>query len=149
MTEEINEEIARYIADSAILRDKHETMKKKWLDLSTYDLFERIRILEEVSNLVVTWKSLYMEDKRWLEAIKGNRRIELKSETTADGKKKHTESTADAVICNEFKEEDELLWKLKTSYELLWNIANTIPEYVNLVKMNMKALNPLQWIPWE
>jgi hypothetical protein len=149
MLEDIIKEIDQFIADSSDLCDRHNAIKNKWLWIWTYELFQRIEILETASNMAVSWKSLYTEDKQALEVIKWKRRIELKSEVDDKGKKKHTESTAEAVINEEFADEDKALLTLKTAYELLLNICKVIPEYVNVVKMDMKALNPLQWMPWD
>jgi hypothetical protein len=99
--------------------------------------------------MATSWKSMYMENYKALDVLKWQRRIDLKAELDENWKKKYTESTADAVINKEFEDEWKALNTLKTAYELLLNIANHIPEYINLVKLDMRTLNPLQWIPWE
>lgn len=146
MKEKLEKDILEFLHESKLLTERHELMKAKWLDLGTQDLFDWVCINEKVANMITEGKSMYLENKRWLEVLKGNRRIELKAELNEDWKKKHTESTAEAVINNEFWEEDKLMLQLKEAYELLMNIALNIPEYINIVKLNMRILNPIQWL---
>ena len=63
-------------------------------------------------------------------------KINLKSETDEAGKKKHTESTSDAKIDQEFFEKDQLLASMKLKAELLDNKTGVVIEYINLVKRN-------------
>ena len=64
--------------------------------------------------------------------------IELKAELDENWKKKYTESTAEAVIRQEFYQQDLDLSVLKTKIELLQNRTTVIGEYVNIVKMHLK-----------
>ena len=64
--------------------------------------------------------------------------IELKSELDDNNKKKYTESTAEAVIRQEFFQQDLDLSVLKTKIELLQNRTAVINEYINIVKMHLK-----------
>ena len=64
--------------------------------------------------------------------------IELKAELDENNKKKHTESTAEAVIRQEFYQQDLDLSVLKTKIELLQNRTAVINEYINIVKMHLK-----------
>ena len=142
----LTKELEEFYAEAENIAEKHEIMKAKWIDVGTEDLFERVKLNEKASNLYVEWKSLYMEWKILVDDEKWQRMIELKTELDENWKKKHTESTAEATINHEFLETSEKLLELKKGYELLYNIQNNIPEYVNVVKLNMKALNPMQWI---
>ena len=142
----LTKELEEFYAEAKNIAEKHEIMKAKWIDVGTEDLFERVKLNEKASNLYVEWKSLYMEWKILVDDEKWQRMIELKTELDENWKKKHTESTAEATITHEFLETSEKLLELKKGYELLYNIQNNIPEYVNVVKLNMKALNPMQWI---
>ena len=64
--------------------------------------------------------------------------IELKLELDEQGKKKYTESTAEAVIRQEFFQQDLDLATLRTKTELLQNKTGVINEYINIVKMHLK-----------
>lgn len=66
--------------------------------------------------------------------------IELKTLLDDNGKKLHTESTADWTLRAEFLDKDIQQNALKTSYELLYQTAQLITEYINIIKLNNKAL---------
>lgn len=149
MLEEIIKDINDFVNQSQELAESHEKFKEKGLACSIQDLFNWLELSETICNMATSGKSMYMENYKALDVLKWQRRIDLKAELDENWKKKYTESTADAVINKEFEDEWKALNTLKTAYELLLNIANHIPEYINLVKLDMRTLNPLQWIPWE
>lgn len=149
MLEDLLKEIEQYNIDASEIADRHNKMKLSRFDIWLEELYEWLEISEEAWRQQIRWESLYKEYKQELERLKWDRRIELKAETDDNGKKKHTEATADAVIGREFKEEDDALNRLQESYKLIANIIKHIIEYINLVKMSMKLLTPLQWMPWD
>lgn len=120
------------------LIDKHEILKLKWLQLGEQDLFDRVALREEMADCITELRSQYQEQKQQNEVEKGKKMIELKSELDDNGKKKHTESTAEAVIRQEFMQKDMALSVLKTQTELLQNKTWVINEYINIVKMHLK-----------
>jgi hypothetical protein len=63
--------------------------------------------------------------------------LELKNERDEEWKK-FTEKWIEAVIKQEFFQDDLDQNVLKTSYELVWDKLKTITEFVNIVKMNKK-----------
>lgn len=83
-------------------------------------------------------RSSYQEQKQENDSKKGQRMIELKAELDSNGKKRYTESTADAVIRQDFYQQDLDLSVLKTTIELLQNKTAVINEYINIVKMHLK-----------
>lgn len=120
------------------LLQRHEVLKLKWLQLGEQDLFDRISLREEMADCITELKSQYQEQKQANEVEKGKRMIELKAELDENWKKKYTESTAEAVIRQEFYQQDLDLSVLKTKIELLQNRTTVIGEYVNIVKMHLK-----------
>jgi hypothetical protein len=93
---------------------------------------------EEMSDCITELRSSYQEQKQSNDKEKGQRMIELKLELDEQGKKKYTESTAEAVIRQEFFQQDLDLSVLKTKIELLQNRTAVINEYINIVKMHLK-----------
>ena len=120
------------------LIDKHEILKLKGLQLGEQDLFDRVALREEMADCITELRSQYQEQKQQNEVEKGKRMIELKAELDDNSKKKYTESTAEAVIRQEFMQKDMVLSVLKTQTELLQNKTWVINEYINIVKMHLK-----------
>ena len=120
------------------LLDRHNIFKAKWLQLNEQDLFDWIVLLEEFLDARVEYRSTYSEDKQQLEVEKGMKRIALKSQLDAKGKKIHTEWTADAIINELFYDKDKLLAATKLSADLVDNKCQVIEQYVNIVKMKIK-----------
>lgn len=143
MKEQLIEELNNLLAKSELLMNQHEEMKQRWKEMWTEDIFERTHLNEKIWALSIEWESLYNELKRKLDIQKWDRKIELKDELDDSWKKRYTESTADAVINAEYEEEDQALWGLKKTYKLLLNVKQNIPEYVNIVKMDIKNLTPI------
>lgn len=120
------------------LIDRHEILKLKGLQLGEQDLFDRVALREEIADCITELRSQYQEQKQQNEVEKGKRMIELKAELDDNSKKKYTESTAEAVIRQEFMQKDMALSVLKTQTELLQNKTWVINEYINIVKMHIK-----------
>ena len=120
------------------LLQRHEVLKLKGLQLGEQDLFDRVALWEEMADSITELRSQYQEQRQANEVEKGKRMIELKAELDENWKKKYTESTAEAVIRQEFYQQDLDLSVLKTKIELLQNRTTVISEYVNIVKMHIK-----------
>ena len=114
------------------LLQRHEILKLKWLQLWEQDLFNWVMLWEEMADCITELRSTYQEQKQ------ANDTIELKAELDDNNKKKYTESTAEAVIRQEFYQQDLDLSVLKTKIELLQNRTAVINEYINIVKMHLK-----------
>ena len=119
------------------LFDRHEKFKLKWLQLTDEDLFDWIRLQDDMITMVWDMKSKYLENKLKIEKDKGLKVLELKNERDEEWKK-FTEKWIEAVIKQEFFQDDLDQNVLKTSYELVWDKLKTITEFVNIVKMNKK-----------
>lgn len=120
------------------LLERHEILKLKWLQLWEQDLFNWVMLWEEMADCITELRSSYQEQKQANDTKKGQRMIELKAELDDNNKKKYTESTAEAVIRQEFYQQDLDLSVLKTKIELLQNRTAVINEYINIVKMHLK-----------
>ena len=120
------------------LLTRNEHFKGKWLQLTEDDLFEWIKLQDEINDLVVKLRSRAVEEKMRLDVDKGKRTLELKTESDENGKKKYTESQIDAMIRSEFVEKDLEINYFKTQQDLLSKKSETITEYVNIVKLTLK-----------
>lgn len=120
---------------------RHEAFKAKWLFALNYDdVFNWLMLKDEMLILSSQLRSEYMEGEIKWKASKWSRMIELKLMTNELGKKTHTDSTAEWTIRNEYLEDDLNQAMLKTSSELLYEIAQWIESYTQVVKAQNKAL---------
>ena len=120
---------------------RHEAFKAKWLFALNYDdVFNWLMLKDEMIILSSQLKSEYMEWEIKQKAKKGSRMIELKLMVNELGKKTHTDATAEWVIRKESLQDDLNQAMLKTSYELLFEIAQWIEDYTQIVKAQNKAL---------
>ena len=121
------------------LLDNHEKFKLKWLqDLTIEDLFEWVKLKEDMVTRLTEMSSYYMETKLELDKKKWEKMIFLKWELDENGKKRYTDTTAQAIINDEFYQDDINQLTLKASIDLLKGKVQNIIEYVNLVKYYMK-----------
>lgn len=121
------------------LLDNHEKFKLKWLqDLTIEDLFEWVKLKEDMVTKLTEMSSYYMETKLELDKKKWEKMIFLKWELDENGKKRYTDTTAQAIINDEFYQDDINQLTLKASIDLLKGKVQNIIEYVNLVKYYMK-----------
>ena len=118
--------------------EKYECFKKKWLKLNEQDLFDRLELQDIIKDKVIEFKSEYLEEKLVFDRDYWLKMIELKEMKGDDGKKKYTDATAKAVCDDEFFQREIELISKKTTYEMLLNKANSVIEYVNVVKLAMK-----------
>ena len=123
------------------LLSRHEAFKAKGLFALNYDdVFNWLQLKDEMIILSSQLKSQYMENEIKWKAKRGTRMIELKLMTNELWKKTHTDSTAEGVIRQEMLNDDLQQAMLKTSYELLYEIAQWIESYTQIVKAQNKAL---------
>ena len=119
---------------------RHENFKQKGLMLTNDDLFDWMCLQDEMITISSNLKSEYAENKIRMDAEKWQRMIELKLELDENWKKVYTDSTANSKIDNEYMDEDIEQATRKVQYELLYSKAQTITEFINIVKLNNKAL---------
>lgn len=118
--------------------EEHEKYKLKWYKLNDEDIRNRTALQERMLDKSLELKSLYMEEKNQCDTDKGIRLLELKAILDENGKKKYTDSTADWVIKQEFKQRETDISIHKLQGELLFQKASAIERYVNLIKLYMK-----------
>ena len=118
--------------------EKYESFKKKWLKLNEQDLFERLELQDILQDKIIEIKSKYMEDKIIFDRDYWLRLIELKDEKDEKWKKIYTDVIAKAKVDIEFFDREVALITAKATYEMLYNKANNIVEYINIVKLAVK-----------
>lgn len=118
--------------------EQHEVYKLKWLQLNEDDLWNWTVLQEKMEDKVIELRSLYMEEKNQCDTDKWIRLLELKSMLDENGKKQYTDSTADGVIKQEFKQRETDISIHKLQADLLINKAQAVERYVNLIKLHMK-----------
>lgn len=118
--------------------EEHEVYKLKWLQLNEDDLWNWTVLQEKMEDKAIELRSLYMEEKNQCDTDKWIRLVELKTELDENGKKKYTDSTADGVIKQEFKQRETDISIHKLQSDLLINKAQAVERYVNLIKLHMK-----------
>jgi len=113
--------------------DRHEAIKLKWMRLNEQDLMDWINIWDNIIDLMVEKESWYNIERQELKVEKGKKKIELKDKKE-DGKKVHTESTADAILDELFYERDKLQDVLRLEIKLLNEKKIIINEYIQMWK---------------
>ena len=118
--------------------DKYEAFKKKWLKLNEQDMFDRLELQDVIEDKVIELKSEYLEEKLVFDRDYWLKLIELKDQKDDQWKKIFTDATAKAMCDQEFFERELWLITKKATYEMLYNKANNVVEYINIIKLSMK-----------
>ena len=118
--------------------DKYESFKKKWLKLNEQDMFNRLELQDIIQDKIIEIKSKYLEDKLVFDRDYWLRLIEIKDMKDEAWKKIFTDSTAKAFCDNEFFNRELSLITAKATYEMLYNKASNIVEYINVIKLALK-----------
>ena len=118
--------------------EKYEAFKEKGLKINEEDMFERLKLQDTIQDQVIEFKSEYLEEKLVFDRDYWLKLIELKELKDKDWKKVYTDTTAKAFVDNEFFQRELELITKKATYEMLTNKANSITEYVNVIKIAMK-----------
>ena len=120
------------------LLNKYEDFKKKWLQLTEQDMFDRLQLQDEMEYKVIELKSQYAEDELTYDRDYGIRLVEIKQTKDKDWKKVFTVDEAKWICDKEFYERELNMIVLKASYENLQNKAKKIVEYINVVKLALR-----------
>lgn len=120
------------------LLDRYEAFKLKWLQINEEDMFNFLKLQDEMEDKVVELRSSYANDELVFDRDYGLRLVELKGIKDAEWKKKYTDATAKAICDNEFFEKELDLIVKKATYENLQNKAKKIVEYINIVKLALR-----------
>ena len=116
----------------------NEEFKKKGLLLSSEDLFDRLRLRDDMKTESWKIRQEYILEKLEMDKKKAMRTIELKA-ITDDKWKGLTEKAIDGNIKQEFYDEEISLNAKKATYELLYERAESIIDFINVVKLNLKS----------
>ena len=120
------------------LLDRYEAFKLKWLQINEQDMFDFLKLQDEMEDKVVELRSSYAEDELLFDRDYWLRLVELKWIKDLDWKKRYTDATAKALCDNEFYEKELDLIVKKATYENLQNKAKKIIEYINIVKLSLR-----------
>ena len=120
------------------LLDRYEAFKLKWLQINEQDMFDFLKLQDEMEDKVVELRSSYAEDELLFNRDYWLRLVELKWIKDLDWKKRYTDATAKALCDNEFYEKELDLIVKKATYENLQNKAKKIVEYINIVKLSLR-----------
>lgn len=122
--------------------DKNEEFKKKGLQLNEDDLFNWLTLQDDMITESSNLKGKYLENKLQIDKDKAVRSMELKAEKDENWKAM-TDKQIEARLKQEFYQKDLDQTVLKASYELLYQRAQTITEFINIVKMNSRKIAPM------
>lgn len=120
------------------LLDRYEAFKLKWLQINEEDMFNFLRLQDEIDDKIIELKSSYAEDELIFDRDYWMRLVEIKAIKDIDWKKRYTDSTAKAICDNEFFERELDLIIKKATYENLINKSKKIVEYINIVKIALR-----------
>lgn len=116
----------------------NEEFKKKGLLLSSEDLFDRLRLRDDMKTESGKIRQEYILEKLEMDKEKAKRVIELKT-VTDERWKWLTEKSIEWNIRQEFFDQEISLNAKKATYELLYERAESIIDFINVVKLNLKS----------
>lgn len=119
------------------LIDQHEVFKLKGLEMWEDDMFKRIELKEKMRIKAIELKSQILEMKSEIDKDEKLRFLDLKN-WVDETWKKITEKTIDSQITLEFKDRRAKLNALSKYRELLYEYAENVIEYVNVIKLSRK-----------
>ena len=118
--------------------DKYEAFKLKWLQINEQDMFDFLKLQDEIDDKIIELKSKYAEDELVFDRDYWLRLVELKAIKDIEWKKRYTDTTAKAICDDEFYERELNLIVMKATYENLMNKSKKIVEYINIVKLAVR-----------
>lgn len=120
------------------LLDRYEAFKLKGLQINEQDMFDFLRLQDEIDDKIIELKSKYSEDQIVFDRDYWMRLVELKAIKDIEWKKRYTDATAKAICDNEFYQRELDLIVMKATYENLINKSKKIVEYINVVKIALR-----------
>ena len=120
------------------LLDRYEAFKLKWLQINEQDMFNFLKLQDEIDDKVIELKSRYAEEQIIYDRDYWLRLVDLKAMKDLDWKKRYTDATAKAICDNEFFQRELDLTVMKCTYENLINKSKKIVEYINVVKIALR-----------
>lgn len=120
------------------LLDRYEAFKLKWLQINEEDMFNFLKLQDEIDDKIVELKSKYAEEELIFDRDYWLRLCEIKTIKDLDWKKKYTVDEWKAICDKEFFERELDLIVMKATYENLMNKSKKIVEYINIVKLAVR-----------
>ena len=120
------------------LLDRYEAFKLKWLQINEQDMFDFLKLQDEIDDKVIELKSQYLEEDLTFKRDYGIKLNEIKSQKDFEGKKMFTDTMAKWICDAEFFERELDLIVMKCTYENLANKSKKIVEYINVVKLALR-----------
>lgn len=115
----------------------HEDFKSKGLSISEEDMLDRLNLREDMITEASNLKAKNIEEKMTLDKDKAKRILELKS-FKDENWKGLTEKTIEGNLKVDFFDRELEIVSQKATADLLQSKAETIIEYINVIKLNKK-----------
>lgn len=120
------------------LLDRYEAFKLKWLQINEQDMFDFLKLQDEIDDKIIELKSKYMEEDLTFKRDYGIKLNEIKSQKDFEWKKMFTDAMAKWICDAEFFDRELDLIVIKCTYENLTNKSKKIVEYINVVKLALR-----------
>ena len=120
------------------LLERYEAFKLKWLQINEQDMFDFLKLQDEIDDKIIELKSKYMEEDLTFKRDYGIKLNEIKSQKDFEGKKMFTDTMAKWICDAELFERELDLIVIKCTYENLANKSKKIVEYINVVKLALR-----------
>lgn len=115
----------------------HEDFKSKGLSISEEDMLDRLNLREDMITEASNLKSKNIEEKMTLDKDKAKKILELKA-FKDENWKGLTEKTIEGNLKVDFFDRELEIVSQKATADLLQSKADTIIEYINVIKLNKK-----------
>ena len=115
----------------------HEDFKSKGLSISEEDMLDRLNLREDMITEASNLKAKNIEEKMTLDKDKAKRILELKT-FKDENWKWLTEKTIEGNLKVDFFDRELEIVSQKATADLLQSKAETIIEYINVIKLNKK-----------
>lgn len=115
----------------------HEDFKSKGLSISEEDMLDRLNLREDMITEASNLKAKNIEEKMTLDKDKAKRILELKA-FKDENWKWFTEKTIEGNLKVDFFDRELEIVSQKATADLLQSKAETIIEYINVIKLNKK-----------
>jgi len=115
----------------------HEDFKSKGLSISEEDMLDRLNLREDMITEASNLKAKNIEEKMTLDKDKAKRILELKA-FKDENWKWLTEKTIEGNLKVDFFDRELEIVSQKATADLLQSKAETIIEYINVIKLNKK-----------
>lgn len=120
------------------LLDRYEAFKLKWLQINEQDMFDFLKLQDEIDDKVIELKSRYLEEDLTFKRDYWLKLNEIKQQKDYEWKKMFTDTMAKGICDSQFFDRELELIVIKCTYENLANKSKKIVEYINVVKLALR-----------